>query len=364
MFYSPRGFLIDYDDEKLLKEWTTKIKEFAKEKNAIFIKIDPYLEYQPRDNNGDIVEGKDNKKAHNNLLKLGYKHFGFNKMQEELQPRWMHVIETKDRSIEDVNKDMESKTRQILRKNERSGIIVREIQKDELKTFKKIMESTSDRREFIDRPFSYYESMWDNLHDDGILKILIGEIDFDLFEKNTKDELKSIEDALKDRIKKHDQNLLKMNEKKYLSNNKNDEREIERLTSDLEKIEEYKKEFGNKKTLGGILFLVYGNEVLSLLGGTLDNVMKFKSAYTIHYAGVKYAVENNYDRCNFYGITGDFNENNPLYGLFLFKKSFAGHVVVLLGEYDLIISKFWYHTYNIMFNTYHNLKKLKLKLKK
>ena len=364
MFYSPRGFLIDYEDEKLLKEWTTKIKEFAKEKNAIFIKIDPYLEYQPRDNNGDIVEGKDNKKAHNNLLKLGYKHFGFNKMQEELQPRWMHVIETKDRSIEDVNKDMESKTRQILRKNERSGIIVREIQKDELKTFKKIMESTSDRREFIDRPFSYYESMWDNLHDDGILKILIGEIDFDLFEKNTKDELKSIEDALKDRIKKHDQNLLKMNEKKYLSNNKNDEREIERLTSDLEKIEEYKKEFGNKKTLGGILFLVYGNEVLSLLGGTLDNVMKFKSAYTIHYAGVKYAVENNYDRYNFYGITGDFNENNPLYGLFLFKKSFGGHVVELLGEYDLIISKFWYHTYNIMFNTYHNLKKLKLKLKK
>ena len=364
MFYSPRGFLIDYDDEKLLKEWTTKIKEFAKEKNAIFIKIDPYLEYQPRDNNGEVVEGKDNKKAHNNLLKLGYKHFGFNKMQEELQPRWMHVIETKDRSIDDVNKDMESKTRQILRKNERSGIIVREIQKDELKTFKKIMESTSDRREFIDRPFSYYESMWDNLHDDGILKILIGEIDFDLFEKNTKDELKSIEDALKDIMKKHDQNLLKMNEKKYLSNNKNDEREIERLTSDLEKIEEYKKEFGNKKTLGGILFLVYGNEVLSLLGGTLDNVMKFKSAYTIHYAGVKYAVENNYDRYNFYGITGDFNENNPLYGLFLFKKSFGGHVVELLGEYDLIISKFWYHTYNIMFNTYHNLKKLKLKLKK
>ena len=94
------------------------------------------------------------------------------------------------------------------------------------------------------------------------------------------------------------------------------------------------------------------------------NVMKFKSAYTIHYAGVKYAVENNYDRYNFYGITGDFNENNPLYGLFLFKKSFGGHVVELLGEYDLIISKFWYHTYNIMFNTYHNLKKLKLKLKK
>ena len=50
--------------------------------------------------------------------------------------------------------------------------------------------------------------------------------------------------------------------------------------------------------------------------------MQFKSAYTVHYEGVKYAVENNYKRYNFYGITGDFRETNPLYGLYLFKKEF------------------------------------------
>ena len=364
MFYSPRGFLIDYNDKDLLKEWTTKIKEYAKQNNAIFVKIDPYLEYQPRDNNGEIIDGEDNKQAHKNLIDLGYKHFGFNKMQDTLQPRWMHVIDTKNKTIEEVDKDMESKTRRILRKNERCGITTREIDKDELKLFKEIMQKTSDRREFIDRPFSYYESMWNHLHDDGILKILIGEIDFNIYEKNTKDELKEHEDALKDRINKYENNLLKMNEKKYKSNNKQDEEQISRLKKDLEKIKEYKKEFGDKKVLGGILFLIYGNEVLSLLGGTLDDVMQFKSAYTIHYAGVKEAVERKLDRYNFYGITGDFSKDNPLYGLYLFKKSFGGHVSELLGEYDLVISNFWYKTYNILFATYHNLKNLKKKLKK
>ena len=365
MFYSPRGFLIDYNDKDLLKEWTTKVKEYAKENNGIFIKIDPYLEYQERDNNGAIVEGgNNNKKAHQNLIDLGYKHFGFNTMQDTLQPRWIHVIETEGKTQEEVDKDMESKTRQILRKNERCGITTREIEKDELPLFKEIMQKTSDRREFIDRPFSYYESMWDTMHDDGILKILIGEIDFNLYEKNTKDELKEHEDALKDRINKYENNLLKMNEKRYKSNNRQDEEAITRLKKDLEKIKEYKKEFGEKKTLGGILFLIYGNEVLSLLGGTLDDVMQFKSAYTIHYAGVKLAVEKKLKRYNFYGITGDFNENNPLYGLFLFKKSFGGHVSELLGEYDLIISNFWYHTYNILFKTYHFLKNIKKKLTK
>ena len=179
MFYSPRGFLIDYNNYELLEEFTKGIKKYAKEQGAIFVKIDPYVEYVEHDNNGDVVEGGyDNKQAVENLIKLGYKHFGFNLMQDTLQPRWMHVIETEDRTLEDVMKDMESKTRQILRKNEKCGITTREITRDELPIFKDIMQHTSDRREFIDRPLSYYENMWDNLHDSGILRILIAEIDY------------------------------------------------------------------------------------------------------------------------------------------------------------------------------------------
>ena len=189
MFYSPRGFLIDYNNKELLKKFTEEIKKYAKTENAIFIKIDPFVEYQEHDNNGDIVKnGYNNKDAVENLKSLGYKFFGFNLMQDTLQPRWMHVIETKDRNLDDVMKDMESKTRQILRKNEKCGITTREITRDELPIFKDIMKHTSDRREFVDRPLSYYEAMWDALHDSGILKILIAEIDFNKYEKNTLEE--------------------------------------------------------------------------------------------------------------------------------------------------------------------------------
>ena len=360
MFYSPRGFLIDYNNYSLLKTFTTKIKEYAKKNNAIFIKIDPYVEYKQRDINGDLVkDGIDNSKAIDNLKKLGYKHFGFNIMQDTLQPRWMHVIETKDRSLEDVMKDMESKTRQIIRKNEKCAIHCREIERNELKVFKDIMKHTGDRREFIDRPLSYYENMWDTLHDDGILKIMIAEIDFNEYEQNTKEELNNIKKELEDRIYKKENNILKMNEKKFKQNNKKDEDAIKRLENQLEKIKKLKKEHGEKALLGGILFLIYGNEVLSLYGGSLKNLMQFQSAYTLHFEGVKYAVEKGYDRYNFYGITGDFSTSNPLYGLYLFKKSFGGHVVELIGEFDLVISKFWYKTYKLAFKLYHKLKNIK-----
>lgn len=365
MFYSPRGFLIDYNDKKLLETFTNELKKYIKKEQGIFVKIDPFVEYQEHDNDGNIVkDGYNNKSAVENLKKLRYKFFGFNLMQDTLQPRWMHVIETKNRTLDDVMKDMESKTRQILRKNERCGITTREITRDELPIFKDIMKHTSDRREFVDRPLSYYEAMWDNLHDSGILKILIAEIDFNIYEKNTIEEKEETEKSLKERIYKKDKGILKMNEKKFNSSNKQDEETIKRLEKQLEKIKELKEEYGDKEILGGILFLIYGNEVLSLHGGSHAKLMQFQSAYTIHFEGVKMAVEGNYNRYNFYGITGDFRKENPLYGLYLFKKSFGGHVVELIGEYDLIISKFWYNTYNIAFNLYHKLKNIKSSLKK
>ena len=365
MFYSPRGFLIDYNDKKLLETFTNELKKYIKKEQGIFVKIDPFVEYQEHDNDGNIVkDGYNNKSAVENLKQLGYKFCGFNLMQDTLQPRWMHVIETKNRTLDDVMKDMESKTRQILRKNERCGITTREITRDELPIFKDIMKHTSDRREFVDRPLSYYEAMWDNLHDSGILKILIAEIDFNIYEKNTIEEKEETEKSLKERIYKKDKGILKMNEKKFNSSNKQDEETIKRLEKQLEKIKELKKEYGDKEILGGILFLIYGNEVLSLHGGSHAKLMQFQSAYTIHFEGVKMAVEGNYNRYNFYGITGDFRKENPLYGLYLFKKSFGGHVVELIGEYDLIISKFWYNTYNIAFNLYHKLKNIKSSLKK
>lgn len=40
-FYAPRGFIIDYNDEELVKEMTKKVAEFAKKKKGIFVKIDP-----------------------------------------------------------------------------------------------------------------------------------------------------------------------------------------------------------------------------------------------------------------------------------------------------------------------------------
>lgn len=365
MFYSPRGFLIDYSNYDLLKEFTEKIKKYVKANKGIFIKIDPYIDYKERDINGDIVEnGIDNTLAFNNLKKLGYKHFGFNLMQDTLQPRWIFITKTKDTTVDEIMKNMDSKTRQILRKNERDLIKCREISYDELPKFKDIMQHTGDRRDFIDRPLKYYQDMYNSLAPSGILKILIAELNTQELLDALNNEIDTYKKEYDDRKKLHDKDPSKMNENKYQSKQKETENNIERVNKRIEKIEKLKEENGEIITLGGILFLIYGNEVLSLVGGSYSKFMEFQSAYTVHFAGMKYAIENNFERYNFYGITGVFDEKNPLYGLYSFKRDFGGQVVELIGEFDLVISKPLYILYKTAYKCYRGIKNLINHIKK
>ena len=362
MYYAPRGFLIDYKNYDLLKEFTEKIKEYAKERGAIFIKIDPYISYQERDINGDIVpDGENNKDAFDNLKKLGYKHFGFNVMQDTLQPRWIFVTETKDKTLDNIVKNMETSTKRIIHKNEKLGVYTREIGYDEIPKFKEIMEHTGERREFLDRPLSYYQEMFTAMKDK--IKIVLAELDVKKLINEVESEIAVLQKDYDDRKYQYDNKICNMNEAKYTQKQTSIEKDIERLNKDLSHYKELGKD-GDIIVLGGALFLLSGKEVLALVGGSFDKYMEFNALYSVLYSGIKYTIDNGYDRFNFYGITGDFSPKNKLLGLYTFKKGFGGHVVELIGEFDLVINKPLYRLYKMAFKIYHGVKNLKTKIHK
>lgn len=356
MFYAPRGFLIDYKDKELLKFFIENIKKYAKENKGIFIKFDPYVEYQQRDINGNVVEGGyNNSYVIDNLKELGCKHHGFSKMMEDMQPRWIFTLTTEGKTIDDIMNEMDPKTRQILRKNERMGVTVRELGIDEFDKFHEIMKDTSTRREFVDRPMEYYKKMYEVFKEKDESMVLIAEFNHDNYLDILNKELVKEKEFLVELNRKCNEE--DRNKNKLQKKIKNSEDVINRLKKNIKDMEESKKENGNVISLGSILFFKTNNEVLSLVGGSFEKYMKFQSAYTTHFAGVKYALEHGMRRYNFYGITGDFNEEtNPFYGLYSFKRDFGGQVVELVGEFDIVISKFYFLLYKIAFKLYHKIK--------
>lgn len=339
LFYSPRGFLIDYNDEELLKEFVLEIKEYVKRENGFILKIDPYVEYKTRDIDGNIVKGGvDNSKVVENLKKLGFKHYGFNKdISKELQPRWMYVLDLKGKTEDEIFSNFSKHYRKTIRRTEKQGLVVERISKDKLMDYKKIMEHTSSRRDFIDRPYSYYENMYDKMGENLIINVCY--LDTNLGINKFKDEIKKIEgyQDIKDYHLK----------------------DIEDYKKKIELYESYQKKYGDKIPLAGTMSIVCGKEYLNLFGGAYEEFMHYDAQYLIKWHTMKEALNLGCEIYNFYGISGNFEkENNDMYGVYEFKRGFGGRVVELIGEFDLIISKPKYCLYNFMFKTYKIVKKI------
>lgn len=351
MFYAPRGFLLDYENLEEVEQFTKLVVHYIKKNKGIFFKINPNVIYQERDNNGNIVEdGYNHKELVEHLKKIGYQHTGFTiHYGKDLEPRWISVLNIEDKTEEEILNEMRSTTRADIQNSYKHGLELKEIGKERLEEFKKLMVHTGERRGFIDRPLSYYEKMYDVFHKDDNIKIMLVEL-------NIPDYLKQLEDRQNEIIAKMEEvkdatgAKGKRQYKEYSVQYTNTEKKLE----ELRKIQ---KEKGDYLVIAGGLFMTYGTQVLSLFGASYQEYMKFNGQYFLNYEMIKYAIQNGYKKYNFYGITGDFEESSPMYGLFDFKRGFHATVVELIGEFTYIVNKPYYFLYNRMFTIYKKLKK-------
>ena len=86
--------------------------------------------------------------------------------------------------------------------------------------------------------------------------------------------------------------------------------------------------------------------------GNIEKYLKFNSQYALQWEMIKYAINNGFDKYNFYGIITYDDKNNKDYGIYEFKRGFNGNVEKLIGEYELPISKEYYFI-KIISTKYH-----------
>ena len=82
--YCPRGYLIDYKNEELVRTFTELLTVFLKKRNFMFIKIDPQIIYKSHENTGEVSTLVDNEIIYTTLINCGYQHGGFNIRLEKL----------------------------------------------------------------------------------------------------------------------------------------------------------------------------------------------------------------------------------------------------------------------------------------
>lgn len=149
--YSSRGPVCDIHDEAVMRQLTEGARELAKKYHAFILKIEPDIK----------TEDQEFRKI---VTKLGYKIKDDAKdFKDEIQPRFVFRLDIKNKTAEEVLKGCHQKTRYNIRLAKKKGVIVKDGTRDDLKDFHKIMVETGKRDDFIIRPLSYFEKMYDEL---------------------------------------------------------------------------------------------------------------------------------------------------------------------------------------------------------
>ena len=326
VFYAPRGFLIDYKNEELLKEFTEEVKKFIIEKHGVFLKIDPYILVRDRNSEGNIIEGG----VYNDFVEVNLTNANFIKVNDRIQPKWLSRINLKEKTIDDIFNNFSPKARQTVRRNERLGFKVRDFDFKDIDKFIGIIDNESKKYRTIVPTKTFYLDLKQAF--DGNIKFM--EVYFKRDEVTNNID-KMISEVIKEKeVRINNYHNSKMTAEYFIDKELEDEEEIKRLES----LKEYFSKCSDDVSMGIYMFITIGNEVVALNGGIVDEYNKLDASYTLHYEMIKYAIDNGYKYYNLYEIGDITDDNNKLKNSYNYKKNFGGEVIELVGEYDLVIN--------------------------
>ncbi|EOU1681266.1 peptidoglycan bridge formation glycyltransferase FemA/FemB family protein [Clostridium perfringens] len=369
MGYIPRSFTCDYNNKKLLIEFTEYLREFAKKNNISFITIDPDIHL--KENEEALSEGTEIK---NFLKSLGYKNTD-SKNFEAIQPNFVFrlPLPTEGNKMDikkAVFKKFSSKTRYNIKVAEERGLSVEVYDKetlneDVLDRFHEIMVTTGKRDNFLVRHREYFKDMIDYLYPHCRLYMVkySYENDFNrLSEKLNKqeeaktkainkiEELKVKFDAETDEDKKSRIEKKLNDQDKRL---KEAERQIEGFKKKISDIEPFK---GQEIYLSGSIYLYYGNKAWYLYGASENILRDTMPNFAMQWSMICDSIDLGCDVYDFRGVSGDLNPENPLYGLYKFKKGFNGNFVEFIGEFDIVVDNGIYTLYKKAFPQFKKIR--------
>lgn len=172
ILYVPRGPLMNWDDAGLRRQVLEDLQSFAKQRGAIFIKMDPeVILWRGIPNTDDAIETATGKALGSELDERNWRFSA-----EQIQFRntmWMDI----HASEEDLLAQMKQKTRYNIRLSTRKAVTVREGTTEDLPMMYRMYAETSVRDGFVIRPEAYYLRVWQLFRDAGMMTPLLAEVE-------------------------------------------------------------------------------------------------------------------------------------------------------------------------------------------
>lgn len=343
-YYSNRGPVLDYHNLDLVKFFFEGLTDYLSKNKCSYVKVDPnwiYKKYDKDVNEKTDYEPKDD--VIELLESLGYAHEGFTRgYSKTSQARWMSVLDMSPFNNEqELIKSFDSQRKRNMKKVQKYGVELRFLEVDEIDKFVKLYADTSERQGFFTHPDpKRYFSNFKKAYGDKVL-IPYAYIELDKYVDNLMGELEDVEGRLVTMQAKENKNDKTLNKIKEL------EKQVANLTKDLEEAKVIHDKEGNVLDLAAGIYFETPYELVYNSGASTSEYPQFVGPYKMHLEMMKYCIDNNIDRYNFYGVSGDFSEDGEDYGVYRFKRGFNAEIEELVGDFVKVIAPFQHNVYKV-----------------
>lgn len=312
-------------DTAYLAEFYRELQAYVKENGALELIVKPYDTYQTFDSHG---EPNDDEKPEliKCLIELGYHFDGLQTGYPGGEPDWHYVKDLTGLTPETLRKSFSKKGRPLANKTNSFGIKVRRLERDELHIFKEITASTSERREYVDKPLDYYEAFYDSFGDK--CEFMIATINFQDYLNNIQASRETIASELAVLNQKiaYGVNSAKVNKQKAQL-----DKQIATFDVRINEAKELIEKHGSEDVvLAGSLFIYTPQEAVYLFSGSYTEFNKFYAPVALQEHVMTEALNRGIHFYTFLGIQGIFDGSD---GVLRFKQNFNGYIVRKMGTF-------------------------------
>ena len=310
-----------YTQQDALPVFYAELKEYAKQNGVLELLVKPYETYQTFDSQGNPIDAE-KKSIIQGLTDLGYQFDGLTTGYPNGEVSWHYIKDLQDYDAVSLLKSFNKNSIRNIQSAFDFNILIRNAEREEIPTFKKIIEETGKRQGFEDKNLDYYMKLYDMFGDKA---------DFLIAEVNPQQSI----DALNVKMASLDKKSKQFHQQYQALQKKKDF-----LTS-------LDSESGNV-ALACALIIYTNTEATYLFGGSYAEYQKFSAPFLLQYHAMKQTMQRNIHQYNFLGIQGIFDGSD---GVLRFKQNFNGYIVRKAGT-------FRYHPSPLKYKAIQLLKKI------
>ena len=336
--YAPRGYILNYEDNNILREFSDKIKLYLNKKGVMGLKINPLIIRSIYNiKKQERIENPKYNEIFSTLKQNNYYHLGYNNFFEALKPRFEAIIDL-NKPIDDLFNNIKKKYKTKIRSAIRNGIKVYKGDIDQIDVLYKFINKTYNRN------LTYFKDCYNFYSKRNMI---------DLF--YTKLDTKKYLETVQKKLNYYEQRSFYFNQLIVKNINKNNKKLINKKINTDKYLDYYKKKLIKATNLlrnyqdgiitSVIVLIKQEKEITILFDGYDKNFKSFNSKHLLIWQIIDIYKKLGYTKFNLGGMSNITIDDKKYIGLDEFKLGFGSYMYEYAGDFELVTHKRNYNLY-------------------